>query len=54
MSLDNVGAWVEAGCVAVGVGGILTAGAKTGDFQSITQLSRQFIAKIRQARGISA
>jgi len=53
VSLDNVGEWIEAGCVAVGVGGILTAGAKTGDFQSVTEISRQFIAKIRQARGIS-
>ena len=54
MTLENVGEWIQAGCVAVGVGGSLTAGAKTGDFQSITQLSRQFIASIRQARGISA
>jgi 2-dehydro-3-deoxyphosphogluconate aldolase/(4S)-4-hydroxy-2-oxoglutarate aldolase len=52
VSLENVGEWIKAGCVAVGVGGSLTAGAKTGDFQSITQMSRQFIAKIRQARGI--
>jgi 2-dehydro-3-deoxyphosphogluconate aldolase / (4S)-4-hydroxy-2-oxoglutarate aldolase len=50
VSLENVGAWIQAGCVAVGVGGNLTAGAKKGDFQSITELSRQFIAKIRQAR----
>lgn len=54
VSPENVGDWIQAGCVAVGVGGNLTAGAKTGDFQSITQLSRQFIARIRQARGILA
>ena len=53
VSLENVGEWIQAGCVAVGVGGTLTAGAKTGDFQSITEMSRQFISKIRQARGIS-
>lgn len=51
VSLENVGEWIQAGCVAVGVGGNLTAGAKKGDFQSITELSRQFVAKIRQARG---
>ncbi len=51
VSLENVGAWIEAGCVAVGVGGNLTAGAKRGDFQSITEIARQFIDKIRQARG---
>jgi len=52
VSLENVGEWIQAGCVAVGVGGNLTAGAKKGDFQSITDLSRQFVAKIRQARGM--
>lgn len=50
VSVENVGEWIRAGCVAVGVGGNLTAGAKRGDFQSITDLARQFIAKIRQAR----
>lgn len=51
--LENVGEWIQAGCVAVGVGGSLTAGAKKGDFRSITEMSRQFIDKIRQARGLS-
>ena len=51
VSLENVGEWIQAGCVAVGVGGSLTAGAKKGDFRSITEMSRQFIDKIRQARG---
>ena len=53
VSMENVGQWIQAGCVAVGVGGNLTAGAKKGDFQSITELARQFIAKIRQARVMS-
>ena len=53
VALENVAEWIQAGCVAVGVGGNLTAGAKQGDFQSITELARQFIARIRQARGIS-
>ena len=50
VSIENVAEWIRAGCVAVGVGGNLTAGAKRGDFHSITELARQFIAKIRQAR----
>jgi 2-dehydro-3-deoxyphosphogluconate aldolase / (4S)-4-hydroxy-2-oxoglutarate aldolase len=50
VSVENVAEWIQAGCVAVGVGGNLTGGAKRGDFQSITDLARQFIAKIRQAR----
>jgi 2-dehydro-3-deoxyphosphogluconate aldolase / (4S)-4-hydroxy-2-oxoglutarate aldolase len=53
VSLENVGEWIEAGSVAVGVGGNLTAGAKRGDFDSITELARKFIAKIQQARGKS-
>jgi len=50
VSLENVGEWIRAGCVAAGVGGNLTAGAKKGDFQSITDLAKQFVEKIRQAR----
>lgn len=51
VGLDNVGEWIKAGCVAVGVGGNLTGGAKTGDYQSITDIAKQFVEKIRQARG---
>jgi len=50
VSLENVGDWFQAGCVAVGVGGNLTAGAKRGDFKSITDLARQFVTRIREAR----
>lgn len=50
VGLENVGEWIRAGCVALGVGGNLTAGAKKGDFQSITDLAKQFVEKIRQAR----
>lgn len=50
VSLENVGEWIRAGSVAIGAGGNLTVGAKRGDFQSITDLARQFVAKIRQAR----
>jgi 2-dehydro-3-deoxyphosphogluconate aldolase / (4S)-4-hydroxy-2-oxoglutarate aldolase len=54
VSIDNVAEWIRAGSVAVGVGGSLTAGAKTGDYQAITDLARQFVARIREARGRSA
>ncbi|MCX7780863.1 MAG: bifunctional 2-keto-4-hydroxyglutarate aldolase/2-keto-3-deoxy-6-phosphogluconate aldolase [Negativicutes bacterium] len=50
VGLDNVGDWIKAGCVAVGAGGNLTAGAKKGDYQSITEIGKQFIAKIKEAR----
>jgi 2-dehydro-3-deoxyphosphogluconate aldolase/(4S)-4-hydroxy-2-oxoglutarate aldolase len=50
VTLDNVAQWIHAGSVAVGVGGNLTAGAKTGDFASITHLARQFVERIKEAR----
>jgi len=50
VSMDNVTEWIKAGCVAVGVGGNLTGGAKTGDFRSITEMAKRFIEAIRQAR----
>ena len=51
VTVANVGEWIKAGSVAVGVGSNLTAGAKTGDFSSITDLARQFVEKIKEARG---
>ena len=51
VTLENVEEWIRAGSVAVGVGGNLTGGARRGDFQSITDLAKQFVARIRQARG---
>ena len=47
VSLDNVAEWIAAGAVAVGAGGSLTAGAKTGDYGKITETARQFGEKIR-------
>jgi 2-dehydro-3-deoxyphosphogluconate aldolase/(4S)-4-hydroxy-2-oxoglutarate aldolase len=51
VTLQNVAEWIKAGAVAVGVGGNLTAGAKNGDFTSITQLAKQFVKQIKEARG---
>jgi 2-dehydro-3-deoxyphosphogluconate aldolase/(4S)-4-hydroxy-2-oxoglutarate aldolase len=50
VSIDNVATWISAGAVAVGVGGNLIAGAKTGDFKSIADLSKRFLTAIREAR----
>jgi 2-dehydro-3-deoxyphosphogluconate aldolase / (4S)-4-hydroxy-2-oxoglutarate aldolase len=50
VSVENAGEWIQAGCVAIGAGGHLTAGAKRGDYQSITDVARQFVSKIREAR----
>jgi 2-dehydro-3-deoxyphosphogluconate aldolase/(4S)-4-hydroxy-2-oxoglutarate aldolase len=51
VSIENAAEWIRAGSVALGVGGNLTAGAKNGDFKSVTDLTRRFIAVIREARG---
>ena len=50
VSLDNVDQWIKNGVVAVGAGSCLTGGAKTGDYDSITQTAKQFVAKIAEAR----
>ena len=52
VSLENVADWFKAGSVAVGVGGTLTAGAKKGDYASITQVAKQFTEKIKEARAV--
>ena len=52
VSLDNVDEWIKAGCVAVGVGGNLTGGAKTGDYQLITDTARKFVEEVKKARGL--
>jgi 2-dehydro-3-deoxyphosphogluconate aldolase/(4S)-4-hydroxy-2-oxoglutarate aldolase len=53
VSVTNVHQWIKAGCVAVGAGGSLTAGAKTGDYESITKMAKQFIEQIKLARSSS-
>ncbi len=50
VDVDNVGEWIKAGAVAVGAGGCLTGGAKTGDYASITRIGKQFIENIKAAR----
>ena len=51
VNIDNVAQWIEAGCVAVGAGSDLTGPAKAGDYAGVTELARQFVAKVAAARG---
>ena len=51
VSLANIGEWVKAGVVAVGVGGELTAPAKKGEYEKITENAKEFIAAFKAARG---
>lgn len=50
VSLDNVADWIKQGAVAVGVGGSLTAGAKTGDYDKVTATAKAFIEAVAKAR----
>ncbi|MDD4688494.1 MAG: bifunctional 2-keto-4-hydroxyglutarate aldolase/2-keto-3-deoxy-6-phosphogluconate aldolase [Eubacteriales bacterium] len=50
VDVNNVDEWIKAGAVAVGAGGALTAGAKTGDYADITAKGREFVQKIKEAR----
>lgn len=52
VSLENVGEWIHNGCVAVGVGSELTGGAKSGDYEKITQTALRFTEKIKEARNL--
>jgi 2-dehydro-3-deoxyphosphogluconate aldolase/(4S)-4-hydroxy-2-oxoglutarate aldolase len=50
VSLDNVGEWIKAGAIAVGTGGDLTKGAKTGNYELITETAAKFVEAVRKAR----
>lgn len=50
VSLDNVHEWINNGVVAVGVGGQLTAPAKTGDFEGVKQNAIKFVEAVKAAR----
>lgn len=51
VNIDNADQWIKAGCIAVGAGSDLTGPAKTGDYEGVTQLAKQFVAKVKAARG---
>ena len=52
VSLDNIKDWIKAGAVAVGTGGDLTKGAKTGDYALVTETAAKFVAEVAKARGL--
>lgn len=51
VSLENVGDWLRAGCLAVGVGGELTA---AGTPAAVTKTATAFVARIRAARSLGS
>jgi len=50
VSLGNVKDWIKAGAVAVGTGGDLTKGAKTGNYELVTETAAKFVEAVRTAR----
>jgi 2-dehydro-3-deoxyphosphogluconate aldolase/(4S)-4-hydroxy-2-oxoglutarate aldolase len=50
VNLDNAEEWIKAGAIALGVGGDLTAPAKNDDYDKVTELAKQFVEKVRNAR----
>ncbi len=50
VSLDNMQEWFAAGVVAVGVGNLL-APAASGDFDKVTEVAKQYAAKLKEIRG---
>jgi len=50
VNLDNVQERIRAGCIAVGVGGALTGGAKTGDYELVAEMAARFVREVKQAR----
>ncbi len=52
VDVNNVGEWIKAGACAIGAGGALTGGAKTGDYAAITATAKEFVKKVKEARGL--
>lgn len=50
VDLNNVDEWITAGSFAVGVGSVLTAGAKRGNYEEVTKTAKEFIKRIKAAR----
>lgn len=51
VDLNNMEQWIKNGCIAVGIGGNLTAPAKEGRYDQITELASQYVAKFREIKG---
>ena len=50
VDLNNVTDWIKAGAVAVGAGSNLSAPAATGDFEKVTELAKEYVRKVQEAR----
>ena len=50
VSLENVADWLQAGCVAVSVGGSLIGAAYDGNFAEVTSMATKFAKAVAKAR----
>lgn len=50
ISLENVGEWIKGGARLVGVGGVLTKGAKTGDYKNVENTARLFLEEVKKVK----
>lgn len=50
VNLDNMEQWLKAGCIAVGIGGNLTAPAAQGRYDQITELAAQYVNKFQELK----
>lgn len=46
VNIDNVKDWFEAGAVAIATGSNLTKGAKTGNYELVTQTAKKFVEEV--------
>jgi len=53
VNLDNIKEWIKAGAIAVGTGGDLTKGAKTGDYELVTETARKFVEAVQEAKNLN-
>jgi len=51
VDLNNMDKWIANGCIAVGIGGNLTAPAKEGRYDLITELAAKYVAKFKEIKG---
>ncbi|MNJ52304.1 KHG/KDPG aldolase [compost metagenome] len=50
VDLDNMEQWIQNGAIAVGIGGNLTAPAKEGRYDLITELATKYVEKFKQLK----
>ena len=50
VDVDNVKDWIKAGAIACGAGSSLIAGAKTGDYDKITETGKLLFSALKKQR----